>query len=70
MNPYAHHCVCDAERLLNEYREQVQRLLVEIYYHAPNLADVAGEVEDYLYEQEKQDQADLADKEGWKEDDR
>ena len=71
MNPYAHFRVADEERLLNEYREQVDKLLMAMYTSGvQHLADTAGDIEDYLYEQEQQDQAELADREGWKEDDR
>ena len=85
MNPYAHLRVADAERLLNEYREQAHQLLVlpaeatallEQSGHGDMIAAgrridrAAGRIEDAIYTAEQEDQAELADREGWKEDDR
>jgi hypothetical protein len=85
MNPYSHHRVCDARVLVDEYREQAQKLLLlldeatalmEQSGHGDmigagrriNLA--AGIIDDAIYTAEQEDQAELADLEGWKEDTR
>jgi hypothetical protein len=85
MNPYSHHRVCAARVLVDEYREQAQKLLLlldeatalmEQSGHGDmigagrriNLA--AGIIDDAIYTAEQEDQAELADREGWKEDTR
>ena len=85
MNPYAHLRVCDARVLVDEYREQAHQLLVllakatsllEQSGHGDMIAAgrridrIAGDIEDAIYTAELLDQAKLADREGWKEDDR
>ena len=84
-NPYSHLRVCDARVLVDEYRQQAHNLLVALYEAAevlkqPGQGDliaagrmydaVAGGIEDAIYTTEQEDQAELADREGWKEDDR
>ena len=84
MNPYAHLRVCDAHALVDEYREQAQKLLLlagatlllEQSGHGDMIAAgrridrIAGDIEDAIYTAEQEDQAELADREGWKEDTR
>ena len=85
MNPYSHLRVCDARALVDEYREQAHQLLVllaeatallEQSGHGDMIAagrriDIAaGVIEDAIYTAEQEDQAELADREGWKEDTR
>jgi hypothetical protein len=84
-NPYSHLRVCDARALVDEYRQQAHNLLVALYEAAEVLKQsghgdliaagrmyegVAGGIEDAIYMTEEEDQAELADREGWKEDDR
>ena len=84
-NPYSHLRVCDARVLVDEYRQQAHNLLVALYEAAEVLKQsghgdliaagrmydgVAGGIEDAIYTTEQEDQAELADREGWKEDDR
>ena len=85
MNPYSHLRVADAHALVGEYREQAHQLLVllakatsllEQSGHGDMIAagrmydGVAGGIEDAIYMTEEEDQAELADREGWKEDER
>ena len=85
MNPYSHLRVCDAHALVDEYREQAHQLLVllakatsllEQSGHGDMIAAgrridrIAGVIEDDIYAAEQEDQAELADREGWKEDTR
>ena len=82
-NPYSHLRVCDARVLVDEYRQQANNLLVALYEAAEVLKQsghgdliaagrmydgVAGGIEDAIYMTEEEDQAELADREGWKED--
>ena len=82
-NPYSHLRVCDARVLVDEYRQQAHNLLVALYEAAEVLKPsghgdliaagrmydgVAGGIEDAIYMAEEEDQAELADREGWKED--
>ena len=82
-NPYSHLRVCDARILVDEYRQQAHNLLVALYEAAEVLKQsghgdliaagrmydaVAGGIEDAIYMTEEEDQAELADREGWKED--
>ena len=84
-NPYSHLRVCDARVLVDEYRQQAHNLLVALYEAAEVLKQsghgdliaagrmydgVAGGIEDAIYMTEEEDQAELADREGWKEDTR
>lgn len=84
-NPYSHLRICDARVLVDEYRQQAHDLLVALYEAAEVLKQsghgdliaagrmyegVAGGIEDAIYMTEEEDQAELADREGWKEDDR
>ena len=84
-NPYAHLRVCDARALVDDYRQQAHELLVALYEAAALLqqtghgdliaagrmyAGAAGRIEDAIYMAEEEDQAELADREGWKEDTR
>ena len=85
MNPYSHRRVADAERLLNDYREQAQKLLL-LLDEATALMEqsgngdmigagrrinlAAGIIDDAIYTAEQEDRAELADLEGWKEDTR
>lgn len=81
-NPYSHLRVCDARVLVDEYRQQAHNLLVALYEAAALLQQtgqgdliaagrmydgVAGGIEDAIYMTEEEDQAELADREGWKE---
>ena len=85
MNPYAHLRVCDAHALVDEYREQAHQLLLLLeeatsllkrsgnddLIAAGRRIDLAtGDIEDAIYTAEQEDQAELADREGWKEDTR
>jgi hypothetical protein len=85
MNPYAHLRVCDAHALVDDYREQAHQLLVllaeatamlEQSGHGDMIAAgrkidaAAGVIEDAIYYAEEEDQAELADREGWKGDER
>jgi hypothetical protein len=82
-NPYSHLRVCDARVLVDEYRQQAHELLVALYEAAALLQQtghgdliaagrmydaVAGGIEDAIYTAEQEDQAELADREGWTED--
>ena len=85
MNPHSHLRVCDAHALVDEYREQTHQLLL-LLAEATALMEksgnddmitvgrwidrAAGRIEDAIYTAEQEDQAELADREGWKEDDR
>ena len=85
MNPYSHLRVADARALVDEYREQAHQLLV-LLAKATTLLEqsghgdmigagrridrAAGVIEDAIHTSEQQDQAGLADREGWKEDTR
>ena len=85
MNPYSHLRVADARALVDEYREQAHQLLVllakatsllEQSGHGDMIAAgrridrIAGVIEDDIYAAEQEDQAELADREGWREDER
>lgn len=82
-NPYAHLRVCDARVLVDEYRQQAHDLLVALYEAAEVLKQsghgdliaagrmyegTAAVIEDAIYMTEEEDQAELADREGWTED--
>ena len=84
-NPYSHLRVCDARVLVDEYRQQAHDLLVALYEAAEVLKQtglgdliaagrmydgVAAVIEDAIYMTEEEDQAELADREGWTEDER
>ena len=79
--PYSHLRVCDARALVDDYRQQAHELLVALYEAAALLqqtghgdliaagrmyAGAAGSIEDAIYMAEEEDQAELADREGWK----
>ena len=81
-NPYAHLRIADAHHLVTEYRQQAHNLLVALYEAAELLQQtgqgdliaagrmydaVAGGIEDAIYTTEQEDQAELADREGWTE---
>ena len=81
-NPYSRLRVCDARVLVDEYRQQAHNLLVALYEAAEVLKQtghgdliaagrmydaVAGGIEDAIYTTEQEDQAELADREGWTE---
>ena len=85
MNPYSHLRVCDARALVDEYREQAHQLLVllaeatalleqsghgDMIGAGRRIDRAAGRIEDAIYTAEQEDQAELADREGWKEDER
>ena len=85
MNPYSHLRVCDARALVDEYREQAHQLLVllaeatalleqsghgDMIGAGRRIDRAAGRIEDAIYTAEQEDQAELADREGWKEDTR
>ena len=85
MNPYAHLRVCDARALVDDYREQAQKLLLlleeatsllkrsgndDLIAAGRRIDLAAGDIEDAIYTAEQEDQAELADREGWKEDTR
>ena len=85
MNPYSHLRVADAHALVDDYRQYAHDLLV-LLAEATALLDqaahgdmiaagrridrAAGRIEDAIYTAEQEDQAELADREGWKEDTR
>ena len=84
-NPYAHLRVCDARALVDDYRQYAHDLLVALYEAAALLQQTghgdliaagrmyesaANVIEDAIYMAEEEDQAELADREGWKEDTR
>ena len=83
MNPYAHLRVCDAHALVEDYREQAQRLLLlldeaivllvqsgrsNMIAEGRRINSAVEVIEDAIYTAEMEDQAELADREGWKED--
>ena len=85
MNPYSHLRVCDARALVDEYREQAHQLLVlldeatalleqsghgDMIGAGRKIDRAAGVIEDAIYTAEQEDQAKLADREGWEEDTR
>ena len=85
MNPYSHLRVADAHALVGEYREQAHQLLVllaeatalleqsghgDMIGAGRRIDRAAGVIEDNILYSEEQDQAELADREGWKEDTR
>ena len=85
MNPYSHLRVCDAHALVDDYRQYAHDLLVLLaeataLLEQSGLGDMigagrridraAGLIEDAIYTAEQEDQAELADREGWKEDTR
>ncbi len=82
-NPYSHLRVCDARALVDEYRQQAHNLLVALYDAAVQMQlteqrgliaagrkidRAAARIEDAIWAAEMEDQAELADREGWKED--
>lgn len=84
-NPYAHLRVCDARALVDDYRQQAHELLVllaeatalleqsghgDMIGAGRKINRAAGVIEDAIYYAEKEDQAELADREGWTEDTR
>ena len=85
MNPYSHLRVADAHALVDDYRQYAHDLLV-LLAEATALLDqaahgdmigagrridrAAGVIEDNILYSEEQDQAELAEREGWKEDTR
>lgn len=84
-NPYAHLRIADAHHLVTEYRQRAHELLVALSEAAALLqqtghgdliaagrmyAGAASVIEDAIYMAEEEDQAELADREGWKEDTR
>ncbi len=79
MNPYSHLRVCDARALVDYYRQYAHDLLLllakatallEQSGHGDMIDRAAGRIEDAIYTSEQVDQAELADREGWKEDTR
>ena len=85
MNPYSHLRVCDARALVDDYRQYAHDLLgllaeatalLEQSGHGDMIGAgrridrAAGVIEDNILYSEEQDQAELADREGWKEDTR
>ena len=85
MNPYSHLRVCDARALVDDYREQSHQLLVllaeatalleqsghgDMIGAGRRIDRAAGIIEDAIYTSEQEDQAELADREGWKENER
>ena len=85
MNPYSYLRVCDARALVEEYREQAHQLLLllaeatalleqsghgDMIGAGRRIDRAAGIIEDAIYTAEQEDQAELADREGWKEDTR
>ena len=85
MNPYSHLRVADAHALVDEYREQAHQLLAllaeatalleqsghgDMIGAGRRIDRAAGRIEDAIYTAEQEDQAELADREGWKEDER
>ena len=85
MNPYSHLRVADAHALVGEYREQAHQLLLllaeatalleqsghgDMIGAGRRIDRIAGVIEDAIYTSEQEDQAELADREGWKEDTR
>jgi hypothetical protein len=85
MNPYSTTASADARALVDEYREQAQKLLLlldeatalmEQSGHGDMIGAgrrinlAAGIIDDAIYTAEQEDRAELADLEGWKEDTR
>lgn len=85
MNPYSHLRVCDARALVDDYRQYAHDLLVllaeatalleqsghgDMIGAGRKIDRIAGVIEDDIYAAEQEDQAELADREGWKEDTR
>ena len=85
MNPYSHLRVCDAHALVDDYREQAQRLLLlldeaivllvqsgrsNMIAEGRRINSAVEVIEDAIYTAEMEDQAELADREGRKEDTR
>lgn len=85
MNPYSHLRVCDAHALVDDYRQYAHDLLVllaeatalleqsghgDMIGAGRRIDRAAGVIEDNILYSEEQDQAELADREGWKEDTR
>ena len=83
MNPYAHLRVADARVLVDEYRQFAHDLLglvfdatallrqsghVKLIVEGRKIDLAAGVIEDAIYAAEQEDQAELADREGRKED--
>jgi len=84
-NPYSHLRVCDARALVDDYRQYAHDLLVllaeatalleqsghgDMIGAGRKIDRIAGVIEDDIYAAEQEDQAELADREGWKEDTR
>ena len=85
MNPYSHLRVADAHALVDDYRQYAHDLLVllaeatalleqsghgDMIGAGRKIDRIAGVIEDDIYAAEQEDQAELADREGWKEDTR
>ena len=85
MNPYSHLRVADAHALVDDYRQYAHDLLVllaeatalleqsghgDMIGAGRRIDRAAGVIEDNILYSEEQDQAELADREGWKEDTR
>ena len=85
MNPYSHLRVADAHALVDDYRQYAHDLLVllseatalleqsghgDMIGAGRRIDRAAGRIEDAIYTTEQEDQAELADREGWKEDTR
>ena len=85
MNPYSHLRVCDAHALVDDYRQYAHDLLVllaeatalleqsghgDMIGAGRRIDRAAGVIEDNILYSEEQDQAELADREGLKEDTR
>ena len=85
MNPHSHLRVCDARALVDDYRQYAHDLLVllaeatalleqsghgDMIGAGRRIDRAAGRIEDAIHTAEQEDQAELADREGWKEDDR
>ena len=85
MNPYSHLRVCDARALVDDYRQYAHDLLVllseatalleqsghgDMIGAGRRIDRAAGRIEDAIHTAEQEDQAELADREGWKEDTR
>ena len=82
-NPYSYLRVGDTSVLVDEYRQQAHNLLVALYEAAALLQQtgqgdliaagrmydgVADGIGDAIHTAEQEDQAELADRKGWKED--
>ena len=85
MNPYSHLRVADAHALVDDYRQYTHDLLVllaeatalleqsghgDMIGAGRRIDRAAGRIEDAIHTAEQEDQAELADREGWKEDTR